>query len=1149
MNFNVQKCIKNEIVIFYIYSSNTKMDGINKLIIDKLNNLNEYIAQDNEDDLILNKIIDLFLGNNKEYFVRSCTDSYNTMMENIQEIIYHDLYIPLSDDVNELDSNGTIVLFKAKDIRYVHQKYDDKQVTVAVATQHKLNYYLTIEVKYEQTIIKSEQNKVVLLTDWIEITKMPIMVGSKYCVSKRGKDIFDPLFSKEDPGGYFILRGNKRAIFFKSKVQYNEALILPNGKNVLTGDRLSISDISCHIYSKSAYTYPSFSHYLLIDYKKSVFNLTRQQMNESIQYNLFSVIKSLSDMRDVDILNYLLGDIYLCNSQEEVHSLVTISLQESNKLLKDKDIKIIRYSIAHIQDDASKVEFLLYCIRKLIRVSLKYEEMDDRDNYHKTKIMDTPGSLIEELFISYLKITKKIIKDKVKVIPEAKLNNLDILSELKLFQIDYMIKFFISTNRWGPSKKKGVCESIQSNNYLHQLETLRKIVEQEKDKNIILAKRRSRTDYQGIICSITTPTSPKIGLHKFLALFGFINEYDYRQHHIYFKALKEYIDSYVDSNVKNHYYIFFDGIIICTATIKFVQDVMLFIDNLKFNVRGKYGMLIVYYVDYKSLTLNINTHGGRLMVPVVRLKNNKLTIKYSDICKITTLEEMYEKYPGVIDYVDTYWMNHNSISLSMKEISEYNKELKVNYATNVEYQFSAVHLTPYSQFSISIALNPFASNQAAIRACYGAKQTASSITANPPSDYQSIEKTKKHLVCGTIPLTQSPFDKYVGTDKIPTTMTLFSEICSDFKNQEDAYVFNWSAIARGICVIYDIKAYEMFISFKSEEKFFKPILRQKTGNYNFSKLGADGIIGLNETVRYGDVLICKIEGKSEEYQQIKPKIEIYDQYTVGRVCKIDRYRNNQEAKEYVIVKICKTCLGEAADKVASDMGQKGVIGQIVSSSEFGHNDLNFIATVKCSPSAHTRLTAGQLIVPLVNYYAILIGNNVINNTFNNININKAKDLLEYHGFQRDFLCKMYREDSQLIMLNSVGVVPLAFKRLKQLADEGHVKKIDSGSDPITKNPIQGKTGGMKIGRMEKDALEIYGVPEFIQNVINYNTKYYICNTCKIKVDNKDLPCKLCGFKTNIIRTKIPASLGAVIDYCLPLGISIKTHVDEKTIVN
>lgn len=1123
------------------------MESIQNIIEKNLKNLYQFNSYYDENEMILNKICDLLLKDNKEYFVKSSIDSYNTMVDNIKDIMMNEIFIKMDDS----DPNSVCVLFKPKEIRFVNQILDDHLVTVPIALHYKLSYYIKMEVKYEQTIIKSEQTKIIKNTDWIEVVKLPIMVGSNYCSSKKGKIIYDPLFSKEDPGGYFILKGNKKAIFFKPRIKFNEALILPNGKtNINDNSKISIYDFSCQVISKNAYSFPSFSHYLIIDYRNSILYLTLRQPNNDQSFNFFSVIKSISDLKDAEILNYLLCDIYLKNSQEEVYSLVTMTLQDSNKIKIDsKNIEILKYSIAHLQDDKKKVDFLLYCLRKLIRVSLKYEPIDDRDNYNRTKVMDSPGSLIEELFINYFKITKKLIKDKLKLIQPSKLNDLDILNELKLFQIEYMLKFFISSDHWGPSKKKGVCELIQPTNYIHQLECLRKIVEDEKDKNIILEKRKSRTDYQSVICSITTPTSPKVGLHKYLALFGFINAYVYKQHHMYMKEVTEYINKYDDDlpSEKKYYNIFLDGIIICNSSIKLIHDLCKFIDELKFKRRNEFSMLTVYYIDYTRLRMDINTHGGRLLVPVVRLKNNKIPVSYNEINKIKTIDELYDTYPGLLDYIDTYWMDHNPIALSMKEIHDYNEELKINYSPKAKYLYSAVHLTPYAQYSLSIALNAFASNQAAIRNCFLAKQLVSSITCNPAMEYLSLDKTKKHLVHGNLPLTKSPIDKYIGCSEIPIHITLFTEICSDIKVQEDAYMFNWNAIARGAILIYEYKTYDMFISFKSDEKFFKPI-KQKSGNHNFSKLGPDGIIKMNEIVRYGDVLICKVENKSDDSQQIKPKIEYYDQYSIGRVCKIERYKNEQEAKEYVIVKICKTSLGESADKMSTDMGQKGVIGQIASASEFGHSDLNFISTVKCSPSAHTRLTGGQLIVTVTNYYAILTGNIIENNTFNPININSMRKCLKDYGFQENFLSRVYREDSQLVSLNAVDIVPLTFRRLKQLADDGHVKKFDSGNDPITKNPIKGKLGGSKIGRMEKDALEIHGVPEYIQSIINYNDKYYICNTCQIKIDNKDENCKLCNKKDNIIKIKIPAAFAAVVDYCLPLGVLIKMHVNENSII-
>lgn len=1427
--------------------NNPNIQDIDKFIKEKLKH--KFATNTpNNDEKVLNKVLDLLLGNSCDYFVKTCIESYDTMVENLKDIIRTDIYVKL----DESDPASPSVLFSNQDIRFVHQKMDDRLITVPVSLHYKMSYYVSIEAKYTQTIIKSDHLKLVQETDWVEVAKLPIMVGSSLCVSKSKGKVMDPMFSREDPGGYFILKGNKKVIFFKPRIKFNEVLIFPNGKTSIerTDASISMYDISCHVISKHAYSYPSYQHYIIIDYRNSVFYLTISTTGSEQSFNVFSVIKSISDMKDVDIIKYYLEDVYLSNSQEEVYSLITVTLQESTRIPVDsKNLDIIKYSIAHLENDEEKTSFLLYCIKKLMRVSLLYEPIDVRDSYNRTKLIDTPGSLIEELFISYLKITKKMMKDKIK--NQTSLNNINLLSELKIFQTEYMLKFFISNEHWGTSKKKGVCELIQPTNYVYQMEMLRKISEDEKDKNVIMEKRRSHTDYQGFICSIASPTSRKVGLHKYLGLLCFINPYDYKQHHRLINKVREFSKDLVQ---KGNYHVFLDGLPVIETTIECISKLEEFVNKLKFNQSSEFSPYIVHYVDYSRLSMHINTHGGRLLVPVLKLKNNHVPVIYEDIQYMETLDEFVTRYPGTFDYVDTHWIDHNPLAISVKEIEEYNREVQLNYGSNVKYIYTAVHLTPYAQYSLAITLNPFASNQAAIRNGHLAKQLTASITCNPSMEYLSMDKTKKHLVRGVKPLTVSPIDKYVGTLEIPVLVNLFTEMCADIKNQEDAYILNWNAIARGAIMIYEYKTYEMYISFKSDEKFFTPTLKNRYFGFNFSKLGPDGIIEKDESVLYGDVLMCKIENRGDDSQHIMPKIEYYDQYSPGRVYAIDRYRNDQDAREYVIVKICKTSLGDSGDKMcvpgstevltpsgwiridsvtkttliatrgnygelvfeqpmhvyeydhngpmyilrsesvdatttlnhnmfvrmgdsqewkllpaveligldvrysqssstlnfdgadrivvnfesevptsdlisltlelyrnietdgrirsnkrlteimqkitshtnmpfshececgyiyptgwlstyslslvfnfptwlysvssekiseflkgfcemakyaiysrnnmihsreeqcneqksrsnmfmrllpeaqilaikigrvidptfkyrqdrspplvnknesikrwigkvycvqvttgiflmrenqkvswtgnSTDQGQKGVIGQIVSSSEFGQNDMNFIASVKCSPSAHTRMTGGQLLMPLTNYYAILTGTTVENNTFHNTNINDMRECLEYHGFQRDFLCRMYREDNQLVMLNSVYVIPLSFRRLRQLADDGNVKKADSGNDPITKNPSKGKSGGVRIGRMEMDAFEIHGVAEYLQSIVNYTDNYMLCNKCGVKVD--DSVCKQCQSNANVIRAKIPAALGAVADYCLPLGVQLKMHVAQKDIVS
>ena len=1093
------------------------------------------------DELVLEKITDLLIGKGTEYFVRSCIESYDAMIDNIQDIIRSEINIQI-DDTN---IDGMSILLEAKDIRFIPQKLDDKIITAPVCLQYKMNYYMSIEVKYDQTIIRNSQSKSTITTDWIEIVKIPIMIGSKICLSKTGRIVHDPLFSREDAGGYFILKGNKKAIFNKPRLKFNEVLVVPIGKGSAneTDNTLSINELAVNIVSKRAYSYPSYQHFLIITCDQSIFKLSISTLSPDQHYNVFSVIKAMTDMRDMDIIQYFLNDIYLRNSSEEVYSLITVTLQESIKNpIDQKTVEIIQYSIAHLDENKEKSEFLMYCIKKLLRVSLKYEPIDVRDSYSRTKLMDSPGSLIEELFISYLKITKKMLKDKIKN-QSVITNTQGLLSELKVFQTEYMLKFFISNDFWGTSKRKNVCELIQPTNYLSQLEHLRKITEEEKEKNVIMEKRRSHTDYQGFICSITTPTSQNVGLHKHWALFAFTNAYIYKYHHVWIEEIREYMKK---EKIGGIYEVLVDGIPIGRLNIEKIKELNDYIDKKKFNNLKKYGECTVQYIDYTRLTLNLNTHGGRIMVPVIKLKNNKVPITYGEIQEMETIEEFQQKFPGILDYIDTHWIDHNPLGMSMQEIENYNREIKINYGPTAYYEYSAVHLSPYAQYSISIAINPFASYQAPTRNLHLAKQLVSSITCNPGMEYMSMDKTKKHLIRGSIPITQSPIEKYLGTTEMPIVVQMYLEMCSEILDQEDSYIMNWNAVARGVLGIYEYKTYEMYVSFKSDEKFYTPTTKNKYFGYNFSKLGPDGIIKLNEEVVYGDVLMCKIDNTGDESIYMMPKVEYYDQYSPGRVTTIDRYKNNTEAREYVIVKICKTSMGDAADKLSTDQGQKGVMGQIVCSSEFSHTDLGFICSIKCSASAHTRMTGGQLVTTLTNYYGILNGHRVVNSTFDAIDINEMRDYMEDHGLQRDFLCKVYREESKLIMLNSMCVVPISFRRMRQLADIGSVKKADSGNDPITKNPIKGKNGGIKIGRMEKDAFEIHGVSDYIQSITNYNERYMICNKCGIRADGEQ--CVECKSSSNIIRAKIPAALGAVVEMCKPLGIKVKMNIDPNTTV-
>ena len=107
-----------------------------------------------------------------------------------------------------------------------------KLMTPNMARTKNTSYLLSILVDFEiETIINDNGMNVSLekkLIKNVPFGKIPIIVNSKYCVSKI-KGVIDEC--KYDPGGYSILNGNEKVIISQERISNNLAQVFINPKS------------------------------------------------------------------------------------------------------------------------------------------------------------------------------------------------------------------------------------------------------------------------------------------------------------------------------------------------------------------------------------------------------------------------------------------------------------------------------------------------------------------------------------------------------------------------------------------------------------------------------------------------------------------------------------------------------------------------------------------------------------------------------------------------------------------------------------------------------------------------------------------------------------------------------------------------------
>ena len=1127
-----------------------------------------------EEDFVSLKILDLLVSNESNeinYFTSSLIKSYNSAIKNILNIIKKGIKI-------DLDKNRTYNLI-TEDIKIEYPTFNNNLITVPVAFSNNLNYYMTITCRFKQIIVENGQPYIIDDNTFVPLVHIPLMVGSDYCLSLKGNKSLDPFIDNTNAGGYHILGGNKRNISFRYKLKYNEILILPHSK-VIDYDNYDINDLTCDLYSKRAFEYPSHSFQINIKYENNLIKLYIRE-KEQFVFNLMSVIIKLSSLTDKQILNKLTTDV-LSTIKESIINIVSLSLSDAKKnIITDEQMRQIKNVFVHIEED-DLCDYLFFCLKKYLRVSFKFDDVSERDSYSKSKLIDSPGSLLEELFIVYIRNLKNNINKYLLETNPNEARKTQLYKQNNITHSEYIMSSFISSGSWGGSRKEAVCQLIQPLNYINELQLLRKFTnEQPKDDSTqsIIDKRVAGSEIQGFICTVTSPTSKNIGYHRYMSSLAQVTEYNYEYH---FKA-KEYIKSFylnykndetknndklklnnISTSIKTYvesiYNVLLDGSLICkNVSFNFILDLSDYLNELRFNEESEYPLTNCHYIDDKSFYMSINTGGGRLITPVIKLVHekefiddkqynlkHKFSITHDEIKDIKTMKELRSKYPKVIDMIDINSINYKSLGYNIREIEKFQEDLKIRYKTDkIGYAYNYCLIDNSSIFSLALALSVLPNTTAGVRSLHEAKQSASSIGTRTYIDYLSNLKTDKLLISGTSNIINSNLTKYLYNNNITDKFNCFAQYKSVPKDQEDSYVVNKAAISRGMFAIMIFKTYSKEVDLKIGEKLMKPLeLSTNSKNkINYSKINELGFVNVGETINQNDVLIYKVIPSRSTEVKTRPDIEIYEYAIPGRVI----YTNTSldKGKLIINIKIAQLYSGSVGDKLATACGQKGVIGGFEDSQNFGSNEFGFRSSIQISPSCMTRLTGSQLISPLLSQYSLISGNSIIHNQASNIDINVLRNYMKKFGCDDNFLTKLYLDKKQIFSINSVCVSILSFKRLKQIADNGNVKDLNAEVNKLTHNPTEGTRGGARLGKMEIDALLNHGVSNFLKSTYNY-IMVDMCNNCGIHVDNNY--CPLCESSSTIIKVNMPASLYLVKDYLFGLGIHLKMFVDNKNMI-
>lgn len=908
-------------------------------------------------------------------------DSYNQF---IDEMIVSRLKngIFILDEEITIDNKIKRHMLKFSQISFhvpVEDTPDEPIMTPMTARIKNLTYASKLTTRVEQIIeitdiASGEKTETILYHDVIPIGKIPIMLRSAYCVTQ--PSVAPNIKNTEcqfNPGCIFIVRGSEKVIISLEKQGYNYIYVFV--KKDLTFIDKEI--YTCQVNSIGA----SINSNLQICSIRMEKNMTiALNMTQITDIPIFIIMRALGietdydickyivyDMEDIDMLNIIkysmnqayeevikteTGEHIIVRTREHaIQYLITkitnrrkyseTDVQERMLQKRTTLMNILKNDLLHHlgTDEYSlikKAYYLGYMIHRLLSCYLKRTPRDDRDSYVNKRV-ELPGVLLDQLFAQNL---KKMINECSKRFKKKKSGDIypNVIGQIQQNIIELGINKALGTGTWGSSKKKGVAQLLHCLTFPQSISYLRRIMTPSLDASNtkVLNMRHVDPHCYGYIDSIETPEGHKIGLVKSLALSAAVTLN---------MPLQVPLIKTILNNIGNEIEIFnFD-----IHPLKFKQYTKIFLNGEWLGMTGQGNKLVELFkkkrlhgeihrhvsIIYNRILneIRINTDGGRLIRPLLRVNNNKLIITKDIINKINlnnvdipgkinSINQLLTEYPDIIEYIDIEESENILVAMYAKDIADnYSKMItpisnpqfrgdSVNRYPNLYKRYTHCEFHPMLQLGTISGSNVFTEHNQSPRNYYSFAQTKQAMGIYS-TNYRHRADISYILYHSHLPLVISRGARYTDIIHLPSGENAIVAIqCYSGYNQEDSIIANATSIERGLYRATYFKRYDDVSKkniqtttddeFGIKDKSLVKGINEKEKNYD--KINEKGFAP-EETVLYnGDILIGKVSQIADgDGKMYRDESQSYKSNVPGCVDKV--WHNIYDGDGYPMIKM------------------------------------------------------------------------------------------------------------------------------------------------------------------------------------------------------------------------------------------------------
>jgi DNA-directed RNA polymerase II subunit RPB2 len=1045
----------------------------------------------------------------------------------------------------------------------------------------------------------------------VHMGKIPVMVGSKYCLLHDQKHIHPRILGEcaEDYGGYFIVSGGERVIISQERMSENRPVVFRNNKTT-TKDKEVIEVKS--IGPDNDQVPKSNAVKIMYHPKNQQILLLRATMPRiKTEIPLWILFRALGVVSDRDIMELILGT----DEDTTYMSIIDESIQEAAEVQTQE--QALAWMSAHVHswssrtvrqmkiDDILNIElfphvgitresiygkacYLAHMTRKVLWVMTNRIPNDDRDGYPNKRV-DLPGFLLANLFRSYF--TTKMIKDirsslakeihnggwKANGAFEDILNISNINKVIKSVILEVGMKTSLATGNFGSAKiggpsKIGVSQVLNRLNYVSGISHLRRISTPIEKTGKLIAPRKLHNTQFGYICPSETPEGHSVGVVKNMSSSSIVSIYSNP------KTVKEYIDSLgtvqsLESTTVMEKHtstrIFLNGAWIGTIPVEKSLWTLERLQKSKRSGRIHIQTGIIWRPALRELW--ITTEAGRMLRPLFfvralkEIAADKTGRLIQEIYSIQRWEELllWQSPTGenLMEYIDPG--ETESSYISMKAVDAVSPGAP-------DYTHAEIHA---STILGTLASNiPFPDHNQSPRnsyQCAMGKQSMGMFALNFRERFDAMA----HLLCyPQVPFVSPFMSRFYGAQTMSCGQNIIVAIMTyTGYNQEDSVMINRGALDRGLFRSIFYRTYKdeerKNQSSGEEERFVRPdpSLTKQMKNGNYEKLDETGFVPEQTFVNTDDILIGKVVPLrvptgmvvpvgSKTFRDVSRTMRNNE---VGWVDRIFKNRNG-EGYSFAKVRMRQDRIPEIGDKFSSRHGQKGTVGMILNAEDMPQTASGLIPDIIINPHCiPSRMTIAQLMETLLGKMGCELGCLGDGSPFNDVTLEGITKIMRDNlGMEPQGNEILFNGFTGRQMETSIFMGPCYYQRLRHCSADKMHSRSSGPLVMLTRQPAEGRAreGGLRFGEMERDCVAAHGVSEFTKERLMECSDLFRCWSCQdcglIAIVNPREGiwlCKGCGNTTNFSAIEIPYAYKLLLQELETMSISSRIITQQKVL--